>query len=224
MMIMIMIMTLRKSLISSTKRCRGVTSTSFVQQSVCWHERLSLSEFPTSIIIPFFLYIQHNKLPSKQANGDGSQVSKQPASTSFRWQPGDAFIHCWHRKLSDTWPHGGGCVEDRCGKHNWISLHQKRGGFSLGGCNGWMERREYEIGFLPMSAVKMLVMCFFGLIDIYIVFQRHWCVFDICFLLRYGRLRILIDSDKLYGKFVSQSGNPYLTALFIAYWYIHTYE
>ena len=58
-----------------------------------------------------------------------------------------------------------------------------------------MERREYEIGFLPMSAVKMLVMCFFGFIDIYIVFQRHWCVFDICFLLRYGRLRILIDSD-----------------------------
>ena len=64
----------------------------------------------------------------------------------------------------------------------------KPGGFSLGG-------GECEIGFLPMSAVKMLVMCFFGFIDIYIVFQRHWCVFDICFLLRYGRLRILIDSD-----------------------------
>ena len=39
-------------------------------------------------IFLYIIYIQHNKLPSKQANGDGSQVSKQPASTSFRWQPG----------------------------------------------------------------------------------------------------------------------------------------
>ena len=23
-------------------------------------------------------------------------------STSFRWAPGDALVHCWHRKLSDT--------------------------------------------------------------------------------------------------------------------------
>jgi len=30
-------------------------------------------------------------------------VSKQLTSVSFRWQPGDAFIHCWHRKLSDTY-------------------------------------------------------------------------------------------------------------------------
>ncbi|CAE7883471.1 gloB [Symbiodinium microadriaticum] len=30
-------------------------------------------------------------------------VSKQMTSTSFRWAPGDALVHCWHRKLSDTY-------------------------------------------------------------------------------------------------------------------------
>ncbi|CAJ1374364.1 unnamed protein product [Effrenium voratum] len=30
-------------------------------------------------------------------------VSKQATSASFRWAPGDAIVHCWHRKLSDTY-------------------------------------------------------------------------------------------------------------------------
>ena len=76
-------------------------------------------------------------------------MSKQPASTSFRWQPGDAFIHCWHRKLSDTWPHPTVVV----GGHSvlfwgWMPGRQvwktqlnistsKPGGFSLGGGGMW---------------------------------------------------------------------------------------
>lgn len=96
----------------------------------------------SSHFYPFFLYIQHHKLPSKQANGDGSQVSKQPASTSFRWQPGDAFIHCWHRKLSDTWPPlstvvvGVDAWKTGVEKHNWISLHQNVVDFLWGGLDG----------------------------------------------------------------------------------------
>lgn len=45
----------------------------------------------------------HSPSSSFSSSLNSTFVSKQPASTSFRWQPGDAFIHCWHRKLSDTY-------------------------------------------------------------------------------------------------------------------------
>lgn len=83
-MIMIMIMTLRRSLIRLTKRCRGVTSTSFVQQSVCVGMKDSRCQnSPTSIIIPFFLYIQHNKLPSKRQTVTGRRCQSNLPQRPF---------------------------------------------------------------------------------------------------------------------------------------------
>lgn len=45
----------------------------------------------------------HSPSSSFSSSLNSTLVSKQLTSVSFRWQPGDAFIHCWHRKLSDTY-------------------------------------------------------------------------------------------------------------------------
>eukprot|EP00435_Cladocopium_sp_Y103_P023776 s2219_g5.t1 len=45
----------------------------------------------------------HSPSSSFSSSLNSTFVSKQLTSVSFRWQPGDAFIHCWHRKLSDTY-------------------------------------------------------------------------------------------------------------------------
>ncbi|CAE7533741.1 CPK2 [Symbiodinium natans] len=47
--------------------------------------------------------IPHATPTSSFSSVNSTFVSKQMTSTSFRWAPGDALVHCWHRKLSDTY-------------------------------------------------------------------------------------------------------------------------
>ncbi|CAK9087723.1 Calcium-dependent protein kinase 25 [Durusdinium trenchii] len=45
----------------------------------------------------------HSPSSSFSSSLNSTFVSKQMTSASFKWQPGDALVHCWHRKLTDTY-------------------------------------------------------------------------------------------------------------------------